>query len=310
MKRKILDYVLAFLTLLFSSLFWYSVHQAMTVSEASTWLVPIIWFSLFATLFFLDLVIVKIKRLTFFIILGSFLGELFFFPIFNIVSFLIILLVWWRVKGEIAYGSQINLRRIIRSGALMFILAWSFAIASHYYLASQRNKMASPIPEFKLEGIVKTITFDVLSKINPSFKRITKENLTVDQFIAENQVQPSVEVPEPLEDMTQAMIMEESRKKLSEISGIYLNGEEKVLDVISQIINQKIVAIIPSSQVREEGFSPIFLAIAAGLFFSLVALGSVLIYLWMLLAYILFFCLLKADLIRMAHISCEREILD
>lgn len=308
MKRKILDYALVFLTLLFSLLFWRAVHQAMTNPEASTWLVPIIWFSLFATLFFLDLIIIKIRYLIFSVLLGSFLGELFFFPIFNIISFLITLLVFWRVKGEMAYGSRINLRRLIRSGALMFILAWSLAVASHYYLSAQKNKMANPVPEFKLEGMTKAVTFNLLSKINPSFQKMEEENLTVDQFI--DQGQPSIEVPEPMEELTQAMFREESRKKLSEISGIYLSGEEKVVDVISQIINQKIVAIIPTLENQEGGFSPIFLALAIGLFFSLMALGSILLYVWTVLAYLLFFFLRKAGLIWIAYVTSEREVLD
>ena len=89
MKRKILDYVLAFLTLLCSWFFWQAVDRAITVSEASVWLAPIIWFSLFAALFFLDLIIIKVRYLKFLVLAGSFLGELFFSPIFNIISFLL-----------------------------------------------------------------------------------------------------------------------------------------------------------------------------------------------------------------------------
>ncbi|PIP26522.1 MAG: hypothetical protein COS71_01220 [Candidatus Moranbacteria bacterium CG06_land_8_20_14_3_00_40_12] len=310
MKRKILDYSLAFLTLLFSVLFWRAVDQAMINPAASVWLMPIIWFSLFATLFFLDLTVIKVKYLIFFTALGSFLGELFFFPIFNIISFLIEFLVIWRVRGEIAYGSKINLRRIIRSGALMFILAWSFAVASHYYLVSQKNEMANPILKFKLEGMAESITFNVLSRVNPSFQKIKEENLTVDQFIAENQYPSAIKAPEPLEEMKQALIMDESRKKLSEIAGIYLSGEEKIMDVISQIINQKIVAILPTLENNQGNFSPIFLAVAAGLFFSLVALGSVLLYVWIALAYIIFYSLLRIGLIRLSYMAFEREILD
>jgi hypothetical protein len=310
MKRKILDYALAFLTLLFSLLFWWAVDRAMINPEASTWVVPIIWFSLFATLFFLDLVIIKIKYLNFIIICGSFLGELLFFPLVNIISLLINLLIFWRVKGEMNYGCQINLRRIIRSGALMFILAWSFAITSHYYLASQKNKIANPIPEFKLEGAAKSLAFSVLSKINPSFQKIEEENLTVDQFIAQNQNQSTIEASEPIDETSRAMIMEESRKKLSEISGVYLSGEEKVSDVISQIINQKIVAFMPNLENQEGGFSPIFLAIATGLIFSLMALGSVLLYVWTVLAYIIFYFLRRTGLIRISYMAFDREILD
>ncbi|MBU2028330.1 hypothetical protein KJ761_00345 [Patescibacteria group bacterium] len=310
MKRKILDYVLAFLTLFCSWLFWQAVNQAMTNPDASTWIVPIIWFSLFAVLFFLDLIIIKIRYLVFIILLGSFLGELFFFPIFNIISFLMGLLVVWRVKMELAYGIRINLRRIIRSGALIFICAWSFAIASHYYFASQKNKMASPIPEFKMEGTTKVIVYKVLAKINPAFQKIEEENLTVDQFIVQGQSQSAIEVPELLEEMKQELVIEESRKKLSEISGFNLSGEEKVADVISQIINKKIIDIMPVSRERDGKFSPIFLIIASGLFFSLIALGSILIYLWTILVCIIFFFLRKADLVRLAYITFEREILD
>ncbi|PJA87711.1 MAG: hypothetical protein CO140_02845, partial [Candidatus Moranbacteria bacterium CG_4_9_14_3_um_filter_40_7] len=57
-------------------------------------------------------------------------------------------------------------------------------------------------------------------------------------------------------------------------------------------------------------FSPIFLAVAAGLFFSLVALGSVLLYVWIALAYIIFYSLLRIGLIRLSYMAFEREILD
>ncbi len=310
MKRKILDYVLAFLTLVCSWLFWRAVHRAIVNPDASVWLVPIIWFSLFATLFFLDLIIIRIRYLKFGVLLGSFLGELFFFPIVNIISFLLGLWVIGRAKWEMAYGIKINLWKIIHAGSLIFICAWSLAVASHYYLSSQKNKMATPIPKFELEGTTKTITYNILSKVDPSFKKVIEDNLTVNQFIAQGQSESSFQVPEALEPMKQELILAESRKKLSEISGFNLSGEEKVTDVIAQIINKKIVDIVPVSQEKDGKFSPVFLAIAIGLFFSLVALGSVLVYLWFILVYIIFFFLRQTGLIRLANITAEREILD
>jgi len=250
-------------------------------------------------------------------------GDFCFF-IFNIISFLLGLWVIGRAKGEMAHGIKINLWKIIHAGSLIFVCAWSFAVASHYYFASQKNKMASPIPEFKLEGVAKSITYNVLSKINPSFKKVIEDNSTVDQFIVEGQSESSVEVPEALkgqipasfampealESMKQELMMSESRKKLSEISGLNLSGEEKVTDVISQIINKKIVDMVPVSQEKDGKFSPIFLAVALGLFFSLIALGSVLVYLWFALVYIIFFFLRQAGLIRLAYITTEREVLE
>jgi len=100
---------------------------------------------------------------------------------------------------------------------------------------------------------------DVLSRVNPSFQKIKEENLTVDQFIAENQYPSAIKAPEPLEEMKQALIMDESRKKLSEIAGIYLSGEEFLIflpktdkDNAGKIA-EEVRAAIEASRIKDAG---------------------------------------------------------
>jgi hypothetical protein len=312
MKRKIFDSILFVLTVVFSFCSWWSVDQAMNDPTASVWLVPISWFSLFSVFFFLTTIVTKIPYLSLASLFIFFLAELFFFPFFNAASFLLGLVVIFRVKGEMAYGNRILLRKIIRSGSGIFIFSLALALSAHYYLASWKGEMAKPIPEFKMEGMTKEITFKILSKISPSFKDIGEENLTVDEFIKKNQVpeSPEVETEDLLVALKNELILEESRKSLSQISGLALSGEEKMSEVISRIINNKIFSLFPEKGSPGQKFSAVYLALALGLFFSLLALGTVLVHLWVVLVFMLFLVFRKTNLIRISRISSEREIID
>jgi len=191
----------------------------------------------------------------------------------------------------------------------------------------------------KPSDITNELTTKVISMVSPEIKISENKDMTVDQFILQSQKksleeqyanvdemiekQLGEEVPliqkdeikkEALENINsidnESMILKESRKQLSEIAGKELIGNEKISEVISEIINNKITDFLGVSvnDSREAPIIPIALAII--IFLTVISLGSFLSPLWMLLNVIIFTVLAKNKIVQIKKVPVEMEVIE
>jgi len=349
MKKQILKYGLIFLTLLFSFFAWLSVDQAVNNPESSDWIVPLIWFSLVFITFSLSIILIKKIYILAGLLTISFLASFIFvqngwhfLPV--VFSLLLVFLAMMRIKGDLKLNVKIDLWKTVRRGRLLLIIALAIVITSQYYFSVKDFGAGALIPQLKSGDITSGLTTKIISTINPGIKIGGDEDTTVDQFILQTQkmndqdgtgISADEEIdkivaekfgdtvsPSQLKEIKkeyaknmdgldgQDMILEEGRKQLSEIASRELTGEEKISEVISEMINNKITNFMGVSMDSPKKAPLIPIALAIIIFLTVISLGSFLSPLWMLLSALIFTILAKTKIIQIKKVSVEMEVIE
>lgn len=270
-------------------------------------------------------------------------GEIIWHFLFIILAWMIISLSIYRIRSNLALSIKINIWRSARAGSSTLVIALALVIASQYYFEVKNYPGDKLLPALKMEGIANMAIEYILPKINAGFGNLPKGDLTVDQLILATQkeqieqngltLQTKGQVEEmiarqfgsnvaldkkdelvgsymdTMKESSENLLLEEGRKRLGEIAGISLTGEEKAGDVMSQLVNKKISDYTsPSlSGVKELSALPLIMAIA--LFFTIVSLGTFLSYICMVFLSAIFFILTKVNLVRIEHVPVEMEVI-
>ncbi|MCD6149886.1 hypothetical protein J7J13_03830 [bacterium] len=349
MKKQILKYSLIFLTLLFSFFAWLSVDQAVNNPESSNWLVPVIWFSLFFIILALSIVLIKETYVLTGLLAVSFLSSFIFvfngwhfLPV--VLSLLLAYLAMARIKNDLKLNVKIDLWKTIRRGRMLLIISLAIIITSQYYFGVKDFKASALIPQLKPGDIANGLASRIISTINPGIKISEDKDMTVDQFILQTQkmndqknagISVDKEIdkivaekfgdtasPSRLDEIKKEyaknmeepdgrnMILEEGRKQLSEIAGRELAGEEKISEVISEMINSKITNFLGVSMDNPKKVPLIPIALAIIIFLTVISLGSFLSPLWMLLSALIFTILAKTKIIQIKKVPVEMEIIE
>lgn len=324
MKIKILKYVLIFLTLLMAFFSWQSIDRAINVPEASNWGVPILFFSLLFVLVYLEVILIRrvvILQLVFLAIF--FLSFVFAFSLASltaaILAYLFSLWSLMKIKRDLHLNVKVSLWKSIGAGNILMIFAFAIMITGQYYTETKSMSSASLIPKFNFSEMSGGLTSKILVLANPDFEKIDQEGLTVDQFILETQKsEEPLEAPQGLSGAVaekfaieeERILLQEGRKKFSEIAGTSLTGQEKISDVFSGIINQRIDQYLGARMNDPGKNSPLPFILSIALFLTVLPLGSLLSTIWILMIEVIIWIFKKTDLIRIAKVPVEMEIIE
>ncbi|MFZ2975053.1 MAG: hypothetical protein WA055_00290 [Candidatus Moraniibacteriota bacterium] len=331
MKTKITKYVIAGLMIVFGTLAWFSVERAINVPSSSTWLVPSIWFILFYIAIALGAILIKDKVVLISVLALSFLANLIFaFSFWHVLilvfSFFVALAGLERISKDIKSNIKFDITKSVRTGKTMLILALSIMITSQYYVEVKNTGKTNIIPKFEVGDAVNQI----LPRIYPELKDSGKSDLTVDEFILkmskensdsflgnilesqgldEKQIGVSKSQIEKIIATDQGKIIAEQRKSFSEIAGVPLTGQEKISDVFSEMINNKINEFFSTS--LEKDSLPFLPFIASFILFLTVAsLGSFLGSICGYFSAFIFWILRKANLVLVSKKMVEMEMVE
>lgn len=317
MKIRILKYILISLTLIAAFLAWQSIDRAVNVTDSSKWFAPIAFFSGLSILLYLDIILIRRMLLLGALLAGVFLLDLIFtINSFHIIATLLayLLSVWSmvRIKRDLRLNVKISLWKSIRSGSVLMLVAFSMMIASQYYVEIKKMDSQRLIPQFNISEMTGSLTSKFLAAMNPDFKVLEQDGLTVDELILQIQKNQNEEfsgTANANEQLNQ-LILQEGRKKFSEIAGMPLIGQEKVSDVLSNVVNQRIDRYLGSGLADSQKSSPLPFIMAIVLFLTIVPLGSVLSKLWIIVIGIIIWIFIKSGLIHIAKIPVEMEIIE
>ncbi|MDO8240980.1 MAG: hypothetical protein Q7T51_03315 [Candidatus Moranbacteria bacterium] len=353
MKIKILKYTLIALSLIVALLAWQSVDRAINVVGSSVWGMPILFFSSLFVLLYLSIVLIRRMIILQSMLLAIFATSLpFAFSLgHSIVMILAFLFSLWsvaKIKRDLHLNVKVSLWKSIRTGSALMLLAFSLMITSQYYTEIKNMSSARIMPQFNVGEMTGGLTSKLLSAMNPDFKNLDQEGLTIDQFILQiqknqdadstndinSQIDQMIEDSNPnltlaqkkalredaLKKMNGAsagikngqdqLIIQEGRKKFSEIAGVQLTGNEKVSDVLSDIVNRRINQYLGSGLAGSQQSSPLPFIMAIGLFLTIVPLGSLLSTLWLIVIEGIIWIFIKTELITIAKVSVEMEIIE
>ncbi len=326
MQKPVLKYILIFLTLAISFLSWWSVDRAITVKEASSWLVPTAWFSLLFILLVLDALLIKKSSVLYTLAFAALAVNVVFTPVLwhivvVIFSALLISAGILRMRKELALSIEIRIGRIIKSGKSLVVFGLSLAIASQYFWAVHNLKAQALVPQVKIPS---SLSSKILSMMSPSFVNQDVNGLDVDGFtralsarqleqqsglIATPGAMISKEMLSSAAEQNEEMVLAQGRKQFSDLTGRDVRGDEQVSDIFSEIVNKKIQSYITPSLAQNDSVAIIPIIFALIIFLTAVSLGSMLGPIWALFTKLAFMFLLGLKVVTIAKVPGEIEVI-
>jgi len=316
MKNKnkiILESGLSFLVIVFSFLMWGAVKWAIDDGAVSVFIRPTIFFSL-AFISFLLLLIISSHKLLIQITAGCFI----FFSLFFIFDFLHLLILGvcyliltysiHRIRKDLSLSIKIDFYKSIRVGIMFLIFAFGISISSHYFFQARVNNFKNAVPELNVSWLVEKIAPKIISSMNQDLQGIQEEGLTVDQWILETEKENIEMLSQAGNKLGKDLILEGGRSQMKEFSGIDIRGDEKMSEVISQMVNEKISDFIITDY-SDKKFPAIPFAFTIILFLTLLSIGAFLYPFWIWIAEIIFWVLRKTGLIKIVEESRYVEVI-
>ena len=192
MKKHKFSLILALLTFVSAFGTFFSVYRAIKNPDASTWLVPMIWTSLFVIAICTMSIFVRQKMEVEIVVAASFLFSLIFaFSFWHfVVLFLCLLLALAAlrdIRSDLDLNVKISLWKSLYTGKFKLILAISLLISSQYFFTIKNMGGAVKVPKFDTSAISEKLVGPVLGFVNPNFAAASAQNMTVDQFIMQSQ---------------------------------------------------------------------------------------------------------------------------
>ncbi len=324
MTKKILLYILSAITLVLSFFSWRSIDQAINVPGSSVWLAPMIWFTLFFVFSSLAIVLIKARYLAILFVLCLALSFIFARTAGHLLAFILGFLCIFaaaeKIKHDLKLNIKINLWKSVKAGRILIILGLALVIASQYYFEAINSGVEKIIPKFNISDKSGKLTSKILSQINPDFAILDQEGLTVDELLMKKMKQNEEiivsEVNNRMDAMNQlnkdkeALMLEKGRRQIAKFAGYDLTGEEKIADVFSGIVNNKINEFFQPGIAGPKNSSAIPLIFAIVLFLTVISIGPILGSLGTLIVIIAFIILVKLNAVNIKKEMKEVEMID
>jgi hypothetical protein len=266
-----------------------------------------IWFSVMYILFSLEFILIPEKLWCGLSILLGFFLSLFFVPNFWHVGFLfvasIILFVAYRqIKNDLNLRVRLCLPKTLQAGKTFFVLALALAISSQYYFQAKAIGLLK-LPAFDAGVILNNKwTKELLYKLSPDLQKMENENLTVDEFILDDNLQK-------VEEVSRKKILEAGRVQFEKMVNRKLVGTEKVTTILTESMNQKIQSLVSPNYANEK-FPVIPVSMAIILFLTVLSLGAFIIRILVYLVDLIFWILTFMKVVHVKKIPVEMEVIE
>lgn len=342
---------LLFSLTIFFTFGWIAVYQAISLPQASdSWLWPISWFSLGIATLCLMTFSLKERTAVNAAAALAFAPPIFFSQDIRFILFLCIgaglsMIGLSHMRQDMESNMRIFIRKSMQHGAGMILFAFSFAISSFYYTQIRDASGDELLRKLSLDQTSHAMLTQSLGIMNPEFRKMDQESVTVDQFIMTMQKdQPMANVGTDMPSDTellqmagmkptdprapqtlarikkdfqknadainpQKLILEQGRKQLSDIAGHQLSGQEHIADVLSQVIDQRVRTYFQPNMVHgNASILPFILSII--LFLTLWSLGAILGIVWRFMTAGIFALLRRSDVIEVKKVMVEQEVIE
>jgi hypothetical protein len=352
MNRKGLEMWLGTMTVLFAFFAWLSVRDAVIVLDSSTWLVPMLLFSIYIILICLSSILFREVLLLELILIGSLaLSLLFAFAWLQLAAVLIggyfLFLSSRKIRRDMELNIKISPWKSLQAGKSYLLIAISLVIATQYFIVINSFDGEKKVPHFDVSFITKKVAIPFIAKVNPQFKALQDESLTVDQFILQSQENAlqddnalSVENEQLLEaslpagmtelqkealkkramndfagaqtkllEKNKNLILISGRTQLSDLVGVPLVGSEKISDLFTGLVSNKIDNYFNPKVEGGQKNSVFSMILAAVLFLTIFPIGSVMSILWFVLVMLVITILLKSKVLKVETETVSKESL-
>jgi len=187
MKKIITDSIVSGAVVIASFFAWRSVERALTVSGASDWIAPIVWFFVVCATLALFFIIVSKRSIVLPILALSLLSSIFFVlhPVHVasvVFAFLLLFLAYGCVQRDLRLSLVIRVLYSTRIGMRMATVAFVIVLTSQYFWTVRTLPAEAVLPAVKSGVLTSLAVESVLRVMDPSLHDVDARRMTVDEF--------------------------------------------------------------------------------------------------------------------------------
>lgn len=330
---------------------WLSVYQMTSVVVLqSSWLIPIICFSLGVAMLCLIAFVSQEVRIINSGAFAAFLSSIIFvqdvwFLLFAILGAEFASVGLFRMQQDTKMHIQIRIRRSIQHGAGWIVFGLALTITSFYYTQIRYADSEALLQKLSLDSASHMMLTQSLGFLNPDFKKANQENVTVDEFLRALQKNQAVEMNstntlsdaellrmaniEPSDPRSAQALVQIKRSLASE--AVDINTQNLVIEQgrmrLSSITGLHLTGQEPIADVlskiidqrirtyldpsmTQRSSSILPFVLSVILFVTLWSLGAVLSVVWRFATAAAFALLCRVGLVRVLTMMVEKEVID
>lgn len=264
-----------------------------------------------------------------------------------VVSTIAAIFIFWSsvaIARETEERVRFRFFKSARVGQFLFVVGFSLALSGGYYVFLKDALWEELVPRFRIGEEMTGILFKVAGTINPSFSKLSEGTATVDEFLLSLEQgkleetplnQASLEkrmsgqdiqntLPQSgwysegeesalssrldQEKMAQELFLESGREQVATLVGRPVGGDEKISDVLSLALQNKLITILRGGKAAPHISSqavPFFLSLL--LFLTLLSFTSIFAPVCILGAELIFLLILWAKWLKIGTFTVEQE---
>ena len=327
--------VLSLLVVVSSSLLWFLFGEYLVGTSGSLTLVSLATFVSLVIAGLASMILSNRVALMLFSV-AVFLPAFWFAPpsIF-ILAFLIpigvLFLGLFRIREENASRIRLSVRRSLAWGAPLLVASFSLGFALFYFCTVRPLPIDVVLPRVSFGPKTGGILTRMLSLLNPDFRSADVSNLTVDEFLRATNGDAELIGGEiaalqqrsgassgfsndsyasgmdliSLDQVREDAVLSAGRDRFSHLIGRKLSGNERMADVLSEIVNRRVASFSTEAE-SYQNLVPSILAIVV--FLTVYSTISLLSFLWIFSVRILFSLLRLFRLVRVVSVPAKQEV--
>ena len=317
MKKQIVKYFFMFVAVLSTAYFWFMVFRIVNSTNTENWFLPIIVFSVMFTSWALA-ILLENNHWHFFIfeLILIFSGFIFGQTLFMIGSSFIAMIVLYLgtvwVHESMEARIKLNIWMSLRLGRRLFVTAISIIIIGGFLIPVVLSGREKVLPLINITDNQTRVITKVMSIFDSNLKNNNLTQMTVDEYIAKeegNRINNNTGggVSHLLDTKNNAILIA-GRKSISKMVSRDVKGDEKMINIFTEIINNKINDYFNTEISQASDFAPLFFS---GLsFFAVFSVGSFVTSFLTFLVTIIFKVLLLTKLVKVGTKEVQVEVIE
>lgn len=287
MKKKILKYFELVSIIVISTIIWYLAANLFSDSRSNNWTGLTLAMAFLFIAWSLGSIIIRDNKIFLGITFFSLLTQLIFSRNFKSLPIILIslLLLWIArklIRREIKMRLKVDIWNYLRVGRRFFIFALALMLTGQYYFSNDAQIASETLPKLKFNHKQESFLSKIVSFVDPSLIKENKEAVTVDEFIIDkfnNDPLASKRFGAEIDFSSinynqQEVILAGGREDVSKMVERKVSGDEKMIDIFLEIINNKIDDVLNVNVGYMDKNMPVaHLIFTVGIFLAIVGSG-------------------------------------
>ena len=323
MKKNITKYLFMLGAILTSIYFWFIISNLVNTTEAENWLLPVLIFGVMFVFWSLAVLLEnkKWKFLLFgaMLILGGgiFTQNILYF-IASIVAIGILYLGTIWIHESMDTRIKLSIWMSLRLGRRLFVAAMTLVVVGGFLVPILLSGKERTLPLINIGEEQIGLIGKIVSIFDPNLNAQESVEMTVDEYILKQQGQANDSDNDNnlsyknnsngFVDIERRAILTAGRTSVSRLAERDVAGEEKIMGIFAEVINNKINNYFNTDMSQSSGFAPLLFSALS--FFAVFSIGSFVTSFLTFLVSGIFKVLLLTKLVKLGTKEVQVEIIN